>query len=301
MKEITEAYAARLLPIVAQDANKYTRGVCELMVGSEQFPGAAVLASMAANRMGAGYVKAYTCPQAAAALHAAQPSVVSVSPSDYVGEYHASDAYRPRAAVVGCGMTSSDADAARTLDVLGYAAAPVLVDGGGLSALVRDEVGSVLRSRFVEGFPTVITPHGGEARRLAQAVPVEGREGVEVGELTPAELAILLARAYGAVCVLKGPDTFVASGDEEREDEVLALTSSTCALAKAGTGDVLAGCIGALLAQGIDAMDACALGVYVHARAGVRAAIRFGEFCVTAEDVVAHLPAAIGELASQER
>lgn len=296
MRLITDASVAGALPDLDPNANKYTRGVCELVVGSASFPGAAVLAAMAASRAGAGYVKTYTCVSAAQALHVAQPSVVCVPPADYVHEFHACDECRPRAAVVGCGMTNDESDAALTLDVLRYAAAPVLVDGGGLSALAGKGAAAILATRFSEGFPTVITPHGGEACRLAGMIPNEGREGIDVSSLTPAGMAMLLARAYGAVCVLKGPDTYIADGDEESEDDVFVLTSGTPALAKAGTGDVLAGCIGSLLAQGVSAVDAASLGVFVHARAGVLASECVGALCVTAEDVIRFLPAALMEL-----
>lgn len=294
MRTITESIAATLVPSLDPNANKYTRGVCELVVGSSSFPGAAVLAAMAASRMGAGYVKTYTCKSAAEALHVVQPSVVCVPPSDYVCEFHACDECRPRAAVVGCGMTNGESDSTLTLDVLRYAAAPVLVDGGGLSALVGREAASVLATRFGEGFPTVITPHGGEARRLVEAIAGEAQQGrIDASSMTPAATALLLARAYGAVCVLKGPDTYIADGDEGCEDEVLVMTSGTAALAKAGTGDVLAGCIGAFLAQGIAPVDAASLGTFVHARAGSLAADEVGALCVTAEDVIRHLPAAL--------
>ena len=77
---------------------------------------------------------------------------------------------------------------------------------------------------------------------------------------------------------------------------MLVLTCGTPALAKAGTGDVLAGSIGSLLARGMEPKDACALGAFVHARAGVLAAADSAELCVTTEDVLVHLPHAIRAL-----
>lgn len=299
MRSITSKKAARALPSLRADVNKYTRGVCELVVGSGRFPGAAVLAVSAANRMGAGYVKAYTCDQAACALHVAQPSVVTLAADSYVQDFHAQDERHPRATVVGCGMAGTDDEVRRTLDVLGYTAAPVLVDGGGLAALGTAEGAAALRERFVEGYPTVITPHGGEASRLAKALSDRfGAASCAQGP-APAETALALARAFGAVCVLKGPDTFIATGDEDSADDVMALYQGTPALAKAGTGDVLAGAIGALLAQGVPAPDACAAAAFVHARAGMLASVDKGEFCVTAEDVLGHLAPAVAMLAGR--
>lgn len=305
MIDITKTTVAALVPALAPDANKYSRGVCELVVGSETFPGAGVLAVMAASRMGAGYVKAYASSQTAHALHIVQPSAVVVPFDDYVQDFHAQDGRNPQAVVVGCGLTHEDDDSRRTLDVLAYTAAPVLVDGGGLAAIVTAEGMECMRNRFIEGYPTVITPHGGEAFRTIHSLAANGIEefaNLDMGSLSPASMCLMLARTFGVVCVLKGPDTFIADGNEEEGDEegageVLIMREGTPALAKAGTGDVLAGTIGALMAQGMDAKDACTLGTFVHARAGVLASEALGEFCVTAEDVVSHLPAAVRELA----
>ena len=104
MKSITSKKAARALPFPRLNDNKYTRGVCELVVGSEAFVGAAILAVSAANRMGAGYIRAYVCEEAARILHAVQPSVVTLPAGDYASASHNQDERHPRATVVGCGM-----------------------------------------------------------------------------------------------------------------------------------------------------------------------------------------------------
>lgn len=302
MKVLTAKKVAKHLPTLPYDANKYTRGVCELVVGTSRFPGAGVLAAMAASRMGAGYVNVYTCPETAAALHVAQPSAVTLEGAVYKRDFHAQGEGHPRASVVGCGMAHIPEDVQRTLDVLQYTAGPVLVDGGALSVFAEPAAQECMRNRFVEGYPTIVTPHGGEAERLLRTV--RNRLGAMIGEedtvldvdfdeLTPQEKAVLLARAFGVICVLKGPDTYIADGNEETPDDVWVMRQGTLALSKAGTGDVLAGVIGALLAQGVAPKAACALGTFVHARAGVLASGKLGEFCVTTEDVLAFLPAAV--------
>ena len=95
---------------------------------------------------------------------------------------------------------------------------------------------------------------------------------------------------------MKGPNTYIADGNEECADEVIELACGTPALAKAGTGDVLAGIVASLLAQGMDPKDACILGTYVHAQAGVLAAAESSQLCVCAEDVIAYVPSAIRAL-----
>lgn len=319
MKSITSKKAARVLPFPRLDDNKYTRGVCELVVGSDAFVGAAVLAVSAANRMGSGYVKAYVGEEAARVLHVVQPSVVTFPRHNYGCDTHKQDERHPRATVVGCGMRGDQEELQLVVEVLESTEAPVLVDGGGLAALGTPEGLAVLKRRFVEGRSTVITPHGGEALRILQGIHEQlaleetasrgvlgsVRDAKEfaargaralAGNSTPQEMALALARALGVVCVLKGPDTFIASGEEESDCDVLALYQGTPALAKAGTGDILAGVIGALLAQGVSACDACVAGTFVHARAGVLASVDLGETCVTAEDVLSHLAPAVSAI-----
>lgn len=301
MRSITSKKAARALPSLRADANKYTRGMCELVVGSDAFVGAAVLAVCAANRMGAGYVRAYTCEKAAAALRIVQPSTVVLPVDGFFEMEHVSSAHRPSAVVAGCGMEGSDDEISRVVDVLERTEAPVVVDGGGLRALATDEGARIVRRRFVDGLSTVMTPHGGEALRLMRFVAETAPGTPDPGRLAPQDMALVLARAFGATCVLKGPDTFIASGDEDSPADVLAMLQGTPALAKAGTGDILAGMIGSLLAQGACAQDACAAATFVHARAGMLASVDKGELCVTAEDVLDRLAAATCMLVRKNR
>ena len=149
MKTITSKKAVRLLPGLLPDDNKYTRGLCELVVGDPIYAGAGVLAVMAATRMGAGYVRAYTSFETAAALRVVQPSCVCQPVDTFVEHRHAACEGRPCAVVVGSGFAVSDAAKATVLDVLRLTQAPVLVDGGGLATLATDEGASALRERFV--------------------------------------------------------------------------------------------------------------------------------------------------------
>ena len=109
--------------------------------------------------------------------------------------------------------------------------------------------------------------------------------------MDPWAQAKALAQAYEAIIVLKGPDTYISDGDA-----VVAMTQGTPALAKAGTGDALAGIISALLAQQVPALDACVLGATLHAEAGSIAARKWAELSVIPEDVVQAIPEAIAAL-----
>lgn len=300
MRRIDAKQAARAFPALRSDANKYTRGVCELVVGSERFAGAAVLAAKAANRMGAGYVKVYACEQVAAALHVVQPSSVVLPVREFSEEPHDADARHPRAVVVGCGMAGAAEETRLVLEVLADTRAPVLVDGGGLAALACDQARAVLGRRSAAGLATVVTPHGGEAARLARFIDDgSGRYGTNC--TASPQTALALARAYGVICVLKGPDTFIATGDEASFDDAAVMDAGTPAIAKAGTGDILAGAIGSLLAQGCDPFDACAAATFIHARAGVLAAAATGDSFVTAEDILDYLALAAAALPRKVR
>lgn len=281
-----EEIARQALPWPAEDANKFTRGKLTLVAGSARFPGAAALAARASQRMGAGYTEVVCAPESVVSAWLASPALVVRSWDDWEAEsLPASRAGKPTAVCVGPGFDASEDDEADLLfDVLAEARCPVVVDGGALSFLCQKRALRYLERRFVEGLETVITPHGGEAARLVKAW------GLDVN-LQEAELAQTLASAFGVTVALKGPVTYIA--DDER---VVVMDEGTPALAKAGTGDVLAGMVGALLAQGVAAFEATVCASLLHARAGRIAAEALTDIGVAAEDVVEAIPAAIRTL-----
>lgn len=272
---------ASLVPIPPADAHKYSRGKAIVVAGSAAYPGAACLSSCATQLAGAGYTQVFTAKSNMALIQAFRPSLV-------VGSFASLDvasalpAQHSGAFVVGPGFDSSDADAENVARcVLKQASAPVLVDGGALAFMPSLKMRKVLRRRNEQGSVTVLTPHKGEAARLGAPF------GLNLDNMQQEEGAYSLALAYGAVVVLKGPDTVIASVEHSCR-----VTNGSAALAKAGTGDVLAGVIGGLLAQGMSAFDAAHLGVYIHAEAGNIAAERKGVVSTCAEDVLDALPEA---------
>jgi hydroxyethylthiazole kinase-like uncharacterized protein yjeF len=262
----------------APDANKYSRGKLVVVAGSSRYPGAAVLAARASQRMGAGYTEVVTAEEAVEIVRLSSPSLVVRPFSSWDVAIDSPEARegRPCAICMGPGFVPgarrSDELALR---VLKNARCPVLVDGGALTSIGTAKGVKRLQKRAKSGFPTVITPHGGEAARLASALGVDAT-------------APDLAHALNAIVVLKGPDTYISDGDR-----TALMCEGTAALAKAGTGDVLAGMIAALLAQGIDPFDAAVTGATVHARAGIAAAERFTSVSVVAEDLIDAIPAAL--------
>lgn len=164
---------------------------------------------------------------------------------------------------------------------------PMIVDADGLNNLAH-------LSRFhrpADAAPWLLTPHPGEYIRLAQAA------GIDADPIAPearAEAAEQLARYYEAVVVLKGSGTIIAGPD----GHVINRTGNP-ALATAGSGDVLMGLIGALVAQGLEPFDAARLGVHLHGLAGDLWAEQYGPRGLTAVDLARSLPRAMTQYAEQ--
>ncbi|MEU9640619.1 NAD(P)H-hydrate dehydratase [Streptomyces sp. NPDC048188] len=238
LEALQHADVARLLPVPAAESDKYRRGVVGIAAGSARYPGAAVLAVAGALRGGAGAVR-YVGPAADA--------VIARFPETLVSDRGPQRAGRVQAWVVGPGAGD---DAATVAEVLA-AEVPVLIDADGLRLADVEAV----RARSA---PTLMTPHAGEAAALLGV----GREEVEGARL--ASVRELAAR-YGATVLLKGSTTLVASawGGPVRVN-----ATGTSWLATAGSGDVLSGLAGSLLAAGLSAMDAGSVGAYLHGLAG---------------------------------
>ncbi|MFD5740769.1 NAD(P)H-hydrate dehydratase [Streptomyces massasporeus] len=233
---------ARLLPVPGAESDKYRRGVVGIAAGSARYPGAAVLAVSGALRGGAGAVR-YVGP--------AGDAVIARFPETLVSHQGPKHAGRVQAWVVGPGAGD---DAATVAEVLA-ADVPVLIDADGL----RLADAEVVRGRRA---PTLMTPHAGEAAALL---------GVERGEVEGGRLTAVreLARRYGATVLLKGSTTLVA---DSGGGAVRVNPTGTGWLATAGSGDVLSGLGGSLLAAGLSAVDAGSAGAYLHGLAGRLAA-----------------------------
>ena len=274
---------ADLLPHPQPNMHKYSRGRLHVVAGFAAYPGAACMAAFAAQRMGAGYTQLYTAEENLTKIQTFRPSLV-VRPFEALlqeEDLESSREGRPCAYLVGSGFDAADSESAHLLmHVLEHAAAPVLIDGGAIASLAGTAARALCLKRKEQGFATVVTPHSGEAAVIGRPLGLSGLPQVDYAEE--------LAWAYGAVVVLKGPNTVISDGEHS-----FAMTEGTAALAKAGTGDVLAGMIAALLAQGLEPLDAGVLGATLHARAGIEAAQHFTDICVTPEDVIDAIPQAI--------
>ncbi|MEU2928335.1 NAD(P)H-hydrate dehydratase [Streptomyces sp. NPDC007251] len=238
LRALQHADVARLLPAPAAESDKYRRGVVGIAAGSARYPGAAVLAVSGALRGGAGAVR-YVGP--------AGDAVLARFPETLVSDRGPAKAGRVQAWVVGPGAGD---DAGTVAEVLA-ADVPVLLDADGLRLAERDTV----RGRRA---PTLMTPHAGEAAALL---------GVRREEVEEARLAAVreLAAAYRATVLLKGSTTLIADAGG---GAVRVNPTGTPWLATAGSGDVLSGLGGSLLAAGLPALDAGSAAAYLHGLAG---------------------------------
>ncbi|MGW5633259.1 NAD(P)H-hydrate dehydratase [Streptomyces sp. NPDC003832] len=243
LEALQHADVARLLPVPGAESDKYRRGVVGVAAGSARYPGAAVLAVAGALRGGAGAVR-YVGP--------AGDAVLARFPETLVSDTGPAKAGRVQAWVTGPGAGDDAAPVAEAL----AADVPVLLDADGLRLADRDTV----RARTA---PTLMTPHAGEAAALL---------GVDRAEVEGARLTAVreLADRYRATVLLKGSTTLVA--DPGAGTPVRVNATGTPWLATAGSGDVLSGLAGSLLASGLAAREAGSVAAYLHGLAGRYAA-----------------------------
>jgi len=273
------------LPRPGPESDKYRRGVLGLLAGSDRFAGAAVLATGGAVRGGAGMVRVATAAVPATAVRQAWPEAVLTVHADD-GDWDPGSAGRVQAWAAGPGMGTDQYAAARLAAVLATEV-PVLVDADGLT-IVSQTAGLLPRANG--SAPTLITPHAGELARLLGTDPAS----VEARRLDHARQA---AAELGATVLLKGSTTLIA---QPGDPTVLVNPTGTPWLATAGSGDVLTGLAGALLAQGLDPAWAGAAAAYLHGLAARLAAAGgpdgTAEAPIGASDVVRALPDAFRSL-----
>ena len=274
---LQSADVAALLPEPGAESDKYRRGVLGVLAGSEKYTGAAVLSVGGAIRGGAGMVRLVSARAAADVVRQHWPEAVItvIDPADPAAAVEA--AGRVQAWVAGPGLGTGD-DAAALLGTVLATSLPVLVDADGLTVLSRHKE---LLGRPA-GAATLITPHAGELARLVNG----DHDQIEAHRLESARSA---AAELGVTVLLKGSTTVVATPDPA--EPAFVNPTGTPWLATAGSGDVLSGLAGALLAQGVrPARSAAAAAAFLH---GLAARLAARGAPVGASDVLAAIPEAI--------
>ncbi|HEY1420312.1 MAG TPA: NAD(P)H-hydrate dehydratase [Candidatus Dormibacteraeota bacterium] len=271
-----------LLPDRPAAAHKGTFGTAVVLAGSLGFTGAAYLTSTAAARTGAGLVRLLVADTiypilATKCTEVMATPVPEVAPGA-VGHAAYDSILRQLAAaevgVIGPGLGRDSSTWRLVVDLAVHARCPLVIDADGLNALAESP-----RSKGKLGKTRVLTPHPGELARLT------GRTVEAIGA-DRTQAARKAAKDWGAIVVLKGAHTVVAHPDGRLSED----PHEVPALATGGTGDVLSGIIGGLIAQGSDPYVAAVTGVYIHAAAGRHISQRLGDSGLLAGDLLLEIP-----------
>ncbi len=275
---------AAVMPRREADTHKRASGVLMIVAGSRGMTGAPRLMAEAAGRMGAGLVIVAVPTEILPIVQSGLVETVFVGlPSTADGTVAAAAVEQllerladVDALAMGPGMTTNAETAGAIRALVARSPVPVVLDADGLNAFTGEAQAIADRRSEV-----VLTPHVGEFGRLTGVKPRD-LEADRIGHVRR------LASESGAVALLKGSRTLIAAPDGHAR---INLTGSPV-LATAGSGDVLTGTIGGLLARGLGALDAAAAGAYLHGLAGTLAGRTLGEGTL-AGDVAAHLPEAV--------
>ena len=271
------------LPPRPDDAHKGSFGHVAVLGGSRGLSGAPVLAGLAALRIGAGLVTVAGPEAVISAAVAPFPELMSLPLPGAKGKVgscavkHLLTFLRERATVlaIGPGLGRAKETISFVHKILSETKLSAVVDADALFAVAMKP--DILKKR---GGPVVITPHPGEAARLLNVSVADVQSDREAA-------AKDLVETTGHVVVLKGHNTLVSDGER-----VYTNLTGGPELAKGGSGDVLTGVLGGLMAQGMAPFDAAVLGTYLHGRAGELAAGELGVHSVMAGDVIDKLPLA---------
>jgi NAD(P)H-hydrate epimerase len=288
--EITErAQAASWIPDRPPTAYKGSIGTALIIAGSFAMTGAAAMASLSAYRSGVGLVRLALPASLVQVLNAQLTEVVfrpmpetSTGTLNYqaVRQLLAMEADGVQAALIGCGLSRNGATEYAVRRLVPAWPGPLVVDADALTAMAGHD--DLWRQRTA---PTIITPHPGEMSRLL---------GMSISELQHDRIGIAkeAARRFQAVAVFKGAPTIIAAPD----GRAFVSPTGNAGLAVAGTGDMLAGSIVSLLAQGVEPLFAAALATYAGGLAAERLADNMGIRGMTTLDLIEALPYALDEL-----
>lgn len=273
-----ESMVWEALPPRKQDSHKGSHGKLLALCGSDPYRGAAVLSTLSALRSGVGLCRIAATEKVCDAVIQRVPEAVLLPLPEKDGMIDLGMA-RPLLAphlsnsqgiLIGCGSGDTPATKALLEYILAVSTAPVIIDADGLNVLARNL--DLLKKKLA---PVILTPHPGEMAKLCHVSTPQVQENRYY-------MALNFAQEYGVHVVLKGHETLIATPD----GRVVRNQTGNPGLAKAGTGDVLAGIIASLAAQGVSPDKAAIAGVWLHGLAGDRCAARRSQYAMLAHDLL---------------
>lgn len=263
----------QMLPTRTPESHKGSYGKVLAVCGSSPYRGAAVLSVMGALRTGAGLVT-LAAPECVVAAAAARVPEAIFLP-DAAQERILKEVSRSEVCLLGCGL-SADADTAQLAKkALDASMGVVVLDAGALCSLA-DDISAI--TAFAQSQPLIVTPHPGEMARLCRC-------SVEDIEKERTSCALDFALSTGAITVLKGHETLIACPDGTLYEN----HTGNAGLARGGSGDILAGMIAGLAAQGMSAEHAAAAGVFLHGLSADRCAARLSMQGMLPSDILTDL------------
>ncbi len=272
-------YKLPQLPIREENSNKGTFGKILNVSGSKYMTGAAVLSSLAALRCGAGYIEVASDEEVLRAVSFHIPEAV-LAKIDKI-----SDILKTATVLlIGCGLSTEKNSVDLFFNTISLSKnIPTVIDADGLNILAKESLYN--RVKLPEN--VILTPHPKEAARLLNC---------ELNEVLNDTLSAAkkISTMYKCITVLKTHKTIVTDGN----DKLYINTTGNSALAKAGSGDVLAGMIAGLIAQKMNLFDSAVLGVYLHGLAGDLAKNDLSAYGVLATDTIRYIPLAIKKFLS---
>ena len=259
------------MPERPEISHKGTFGKVLNVSGSDYMPGAAYLSSIAALKIGCGYVTLCSSERVINIV-AAKSSNIVFSPLKILEE----QTKKSDVILVGCGLSTSDESRKIFKSVISFVKdKPLIIDADGLNILSEISTNISLEKM-------ILTPHPKEAASLLKT-------STEIILENPKRAAKEISQKYNCVTVLKLHNTVVCS----KKNEIYINNTGNSSLAKAGTGDVLAGIITGLAAQGLNLFESAKTGVYIHGLSGEIASKDLTKYCVLPEDVIDYIPMAV--------
>ncbi|MCX7994668.1 MAG: NAD(P)H-hydrate dehydratase [candidate division WOR-3 bacterium] len=282
----------RLLPFRDPAGNKGTFGQVLIIAGARGFSGAAAMASISCLRTGAGLVRLAAPEGIMDSLEAKLLEVVKVPLKQTTEETISVEAIdtilslmdKTDVVIIGPGLTTNNETAQFVMNLLPQIKVPIIVDADALNIISRDtKIFKKIKTDFI------LTPHPGELSRLT-GLPIQKINEERI------DIAMRYAKEFGGILILKGAPTVVASPF----GEVYVNPTGNSGLATAGSGDVLVGMIGGLLAQGLTAISSAIGGVFLHGLSADLFVKEYNEYSLIAGDLIDYIPKSLNYILNRE-